>query len=569
MSDLPPVVNIHNQDVITLLKEHGLLDTSAFDSWLLNYLQIHTIVRNIATGTETSRSNPTDEKKDISKALTTALAGVVNSEIVNMKQEMSRHISDLQLTYSNTLEKLQSVWNVSSVSGDRTVHELTAIQDRVNRIYEHLNTSYTDVNCKLDSILGKSDVSSTVKGETAETIYIQSLLREFPEAIISDVSKTSHTCDIQIDRQPNQPRVFIELKHYTQPVPTQTIKKFENDMSHYDFCGGIFVSASSAITGKTAFHIEMKGNNVLVFISNAGLVDVKCIRHAIQTIDILLDLTNIQSDNAEDHSKKYAIQLDDEQCCLIANEIRMYDQRQIQIVSTLQHVISDIKAQTFGVVRKIILDRAVPQASGQLLEDRLLEQNRCLACNSTFKTASNLNRHLKNGTCIAKRESSIVIIPPEDIKLAETFFNEEMEVSRGYGCVNLGILKKHFEKWCTTAGRPLPTTDTKALFNVILGAENWSTDGVCGRVYTRDQLLNWTGKIGTVSPNDRISLRVHNGWRGYKLRNGASCEMKRGAPAVSKTLPDAAATNPAEAVSTSSTSTSGHPANGDTEPAFP
>lgn len=195
------------------------------------------------------------------------------------------------------------------------------------------------------SILGKSAATSVIKGETAESIYNSSPLREFPEANVTDVSKTSHACDIQIDRQPNQPCIFIELKHYTQPVPTMTIKKFENDMSHRCNSGGIFVPASNAITGKSGFHIEMKGSNVLVFISNTGLVDVKCIRHAIQAIDILLDIMNVHND-LDENSKKCAVQLDDEQCILIANEVRTYDQRQVQIVAALQHVISDIKAQT-------------------------------------------------------------------------------------------------------------------------------------------------------------------------------------------------------------------------------
>lgn len=548
---IPTIVHIDNCEVIALLQKHGLLDSTAFDAWLLNYLKVHDIVRDIITPKEPTSSATeavAETKPETSYAISEALANAVNAELLDMKYDMSRQMTDIQKVYTNTLEKLQTVWNVSSVAGDRTVQELSTLQERVNRIYDHLNTSHNDVNSKLDSILGKSGVGSAIKGEAAETVYIQSLLREFPEAIITDVSKTSHTCDIQITRQANQPRVFIELKHYTQPVPTQTIKKFENDLSHYDHCGGIFVSATSSITGKTAFHIEMKGTNVLVFISNAGLVDVKCIRHAIQAIDILQDLANIQSDNnenAENTTKKYAIQLDDEQCSLIANEIRMYDQRQIQIVSTLQHVISDIKAQTLSVLRKIILDRAIPTPSGQLLEERLLDQTRCLACNNSFKTVSNLNRHLRNGTCAAKKGNSTsgVIIPPEDLKVAEAFFAEEMEVSRGYGCVNVGLLKKQLEKWCAKTGQSLPATDTRSLFNDILGAENWSSDGVCGRVHSRDQLRSWTGKVAPVTPNDRINLRVHNGWRGYKLKNGASCEMKRNSKNT-ETSEDVSTSNP-------------------------
>lgn len=525
-------VHINDQEVISRLRRHDLLGPpGSMDAWLLRYLKIHEVIRDTIVNDGDVGTLPAGVN-----AFQSAVAGVVDTEILKMKDGVSKHVSDLQKGYSDTLEKIQSAWNLSSVSSDRTVQELNTIQERVTRMFEHMTTSYNDVTCKLDSILGKSGVTSSIKGETAQGIYINSLLREFPEAIVTDVSKTSHTCDILIDRPQNQPRVFVELKQYTQPVPSMTIKKFENDMSHHDNCGGIFVSATSAISGKTAFHIEMKASNVLVFISNTGLVDVKCIRHAIQAIDIILDMTQKDS---EENEKKCAIQLDDEQCLLIANEVRTYDQRQVQIVSTLQHVISDIKAQTLSVVRKIIMDRSVANSTtGVAMEARIKEETRCLTCNASFKTTSNLTRHLKAGTCATKK-NTLVIISPEDEKVAQKYFNDEMEISRGYGCVNSGLLKKHFEKWCVTTGQTVPKADTKALFNEILGPENWCADGVCGRVYTQEQLLSWTGKTDTITPTNRFNLRVHHGWRGYKLKHGISCEVKK----MSTNQPDPATTD--------------------------
>lgn len=509
---------IHDQEVVSLLEKHDILTPHRFEQWLLQYLKVHDLLK------ETMLQPIQPGTPDSKPALTAALMGVVTSEVAKMKEDVSCHISNVQKVYSETLEKLQSAWNdVSSNAGNRTVQELSVLQERVNKMSETVSSSYTDVNCKLDSILGKSGATSSIKGETAESIYTQSLLREFPEAIVADVSKKSHMCDIQIDRQPNQPRIFIELKHYTQPVPTLTIKKFESDMSHYDKCGGIFVSATSSICGKTAFHIETKGSNVLVFISNAGLVDVKCIRHAIQAIDILLELMNMGDEDGDDENcKNYTLQLDEEQVSLITNEVRMYDQRQMQIVATLQHVISDIKAQSLSVIKRIIADRAI---TSHVSDD----SNTCLSCNRTFKQVSNLHRHLKNGSCPSKKSvDTLVVVAPAEAKLAQEFFNEEMEISTGYGCVNSGPLKKHFEKWCVTNNRPIPKVDIKILFDDVLGSESWSTDGTCGRVYTSDQLKQWTGKKFT-DPNgdEQMNLRVHNGWRGYKLKNSVSCELKR------------------------------------------
>ena len=508
-------VHIKDQEVVSLLKHYDFLESPGkMDAWLLTYLKVHQFIRETLKGEQSP--------KPIEAVLTSAFSDAINVEIGKMKDDVSNHVSGLQRSYSDTLEKIQTAWHSSSGSNDVFAHSLNSLQARVTSMFEHMSSSYNDVNCKLDSILGKSAATSVVKGETAESIYISSLLREFPEAIVTDVSKTSHTCDIQIDRQPNQPCIFIELKNYTQPVPTVTVKKFENDMSHHANSGGIFASVSSAITGKSGFHIEIKGSNVLVFISNTGLVDVKCIRHAIQAIDILLDIINVHKDSDE-NEKKCVVQLDDEQCILIANEVRTYDQRQVQIIAALQHVISDIKAQTLSVVRRIILDRAV------LTSTQNATETRCLVCNTSFKTISNLNRHLRNKTCSAKNEPALEAVSPEEDKLARKFFNDEMEISRGYGSVNSGLLKKQFEKWCVNTEQPVPKVDIKTLFDDILGPENWCVDGTCGRVYTEDQLRSWTGKVETVSdsPLHRINLRVHKGWRGYKLKNGISCEMKK------------------------------------------
>lgn len=137
-----------------------------------------------------------------------------------------------------------------------------------------------------------------------------------------------------------------------------------------------------------------------------------------------------------------------------------------------------------------------------------------------------------------KKGKPAPVVSPEEDKLARKFFNDEMEITKGYGSVNSGLLKKQFEKWCVNTEQPVPKVDIKTLFDDILGTENWCVDGTCGKVYTAEQLRSWTGKIETMSSVHRINLRVHKGWRGYKLKNGVSCEMKKVSNTPTNDRPD-------------------------------
>jgi len=159
-------VHINDQEVVSLLKHYDFLGTPGkMDAWLLTYLKVHEVVRETLKGEQSP--------KPIEAVLTSAFSDAINVEIGKMKDDVSNHVSGLQRSYSDTLEKIQTAWHASSGSGDVFANSLNNLQDRVTRLFEHMN----DVNCKLDSILGKSAATSVVKGETAESIYISSLLR--------------------------------------------------------------------------------------------------------------------------------------------------------------------------------------------------------------------------------------------------------------------------------------------------------------------------------------------------------------------------------------------------------
>ncbi len=108
------------------------------------------------------------------------------------------------------------------------------------------------------------------------------------------------------------------------------------------------------------------------------------------------------------------------------------------------------------------------------------------------------------------------------------FFNKEIENSPNFGAVNLKHLKIAFDKWCeqNNVSSLDKVEDLKREVDELFGVENWVTDSSCGTVTSKEQLLDWTG-ISDDLTNNKYTLRVRNGWRGYKIKHGPSCDVKR------------------------------------------
>lgn len=105
---------------------------------------------------------------------------------------------------------------------------------------------------KLKSAIQRRDcvqVELPVRGGQIGEEFVESLLKKrFPN--IANVTKTANSGDLTLFIQHR--KIIVEIKNYSNNVPSSGVEKFQRDLSTTNACGGVFVSLKSPIAGVTA-----------------------------------------------------------------------------------------------------------------------------------------------------------------------------------------------------------------------------------------------------------------------------------------------------------------------------
>ena len=170
----------------------------------------------------------------------------------------------------------------------------------------------------LEEFLDRYRNNSSSKGKFAEN-HLKLILEEnIDNCEIIDKSKTSHSCDLLLNRS-NKPKILIENKVYSDKVPTTEIDKFKSDCKGLK-THGIILSQFSKFTLKNNYQIEIEEfeNNkyILVYVCDVKDEFYK-IQIAINIIDILADKikeTNVSTDETNSYtiSKELLQEINDE-----------------------------------------------------------------------------------------------------------------------------------------------------------------------------------------------------------------------------------------------------------------
>ena len=122
-------------------------------------------------------------------------------------------------------------------------------------------------------VLSGNTNKSVTKGRIGESSLISSLRMYYPLASVEDMSKVNNQSDIRFScKSLGLSNVWIEVKTYTNAVPTKEIEKFKNEMSCNDVQFGIFASTTSTITKHRILEIEtLSHGGRLMYIPNAGI----------------------------------------------------------------------------------------------------------------------------------------------------------------------------------------------------------------------------------------------------------------------------------------------------------
>ncbi len=140
---------------------------------------------------------------------------------------------------------------------DQVSNQMKDLTDKIQtdnlttNIATNLQTTNLATNLQTTNIaMCIGDTLPTYKGQIGEAFVESILKKRFGSEGITNVAKVSKSGDLTLFIQHR--KIIVEVKNYTNAVPTSGVEKFQRDLSTTNACGGLFVSLKTPITGVTS-----------------------------------------------------------------------------------------------------------------------------------------------------------------------------------------------------------------------------------------------------------------------------------------------------------------------------
>jgi len=154
----------------------------------------------------------------------------------------------------------QHLENVKNVMNTSSKYMLDPIIGRFDRLCSQIDD--------LTSISSKS----ALKGRMGENLIASGIKIAFPGIEIKDMSKKDHETDFHLTIPNPKIQILLEIKTYTNSVPSSQIAKLYQDINFTGFKFAIMVSTTSGIAKHpTNFDWEIYQDCLIIYLGNAGL----------------------------------------------------------------------------------------------------------------------------------------------------------------------------------------------------------------------------------------------------------------------------------------------------------
>jgi len=169
--------------------------------------------------------------------------------------------------------------------------QAAAGEEQMSRYFRPVTDQMERLEETLEDIMGRARASQQI-GKLGERFAVNQLTEAFPGDRFEDVSGKAQEADIRAyfdvgDDVPVEAR--IEVKFYSDDVPTAELDKFRRDLKKTGVRFGLMVSMASRLTGmQTPLKIEEEEGALAVFVSRAGLDGVRLIAAAAMLKAIIL-----------------------------------------------------------------------------------------------------------------------------------------------------------------------------------------------------------------------------------------------------------------------------------------
>ena len=193
--------------------------------------------------------------------------------------EMSRVKFEPQEYIKTYIEPLESKFKETTMITNQTLKDVSeAITGQLKTGYEKQLAMMHPISERIQTLCHTVDGlievknKSVLRGQFGETLITTNIRHAFPDHEIKNQTKNPHESDIHfID--PDIGLILMEIKTYTNNVPTREIEKFYNDMEQTNSKYGIFVSTTSGIVGKKSISWEVHPRikkSIIIYVPEAG-----------------------------------------------------------------------------------------------------------------------------------------------------------------------------------------------------------------------------------------------------------------------------------------------------------
>ena len=155
-----------------------------------------------------------------------------------------------------------------------TMVQAASGEEAMRRFFRPVTDSMGELQDTLSTLLTATKKSQKL-GEFGEEIVNNQLSAAFPMDAFSVVSDTGHQADIHGEfavAGEEVRKAIIEVKLYTNDVPSKELTKFRNDLKSTGTRYGLMVSLTSRLTGVSGpLLVEETDDYVAVYVPNSGL----------------------------------------------------------------------------------------------------------------------------------------------------------------------------------------------------------------------------------------------------------------------------------------------------------
>jgi hypothetical protein len=354
--------------------------------FIKSYIQVDTLINNKQEDLEPTKifqqlSNIQTSIKqlDIKSNIQECLTYTTNTQIKNILIDLNHNKEqNLKSTLDNFKDSIINLNSQNLNEFDRkSLNIIQNIQSSFSNSLDSHNISHkiNSIDTVINSLYNTFTNNSSKKGELAENILCNNLIKAFPSSDVTNTSQISNSGDIMIKKE-GKPDILIDSKHFQTNVPKLDLEKFIKDCE-LNNCSGILCNVNSGIANKEHFQIDIVDSRIYVYISNHEF-DNTLFQLAAKIIYNIYDIIKSNKTNI--------IEIDKELFERIKIEYNFY------IQSFKQHL--NIIKQNINSLEQLAMLQLEQFFKRSNFND--LKPFPCLSCGAGFGSSKTLKKHMKD-----------------------------------------------------------------------------------------------------------------------------------------------------------------------------